>query len=85
VLSEPEDADDWQGKTGFVHEAVIEAYPDLSGYDVYLSGPPPMVKAGMDVFYAAGLPESQIFSDSFEYSDDALKAMGIQKPGTASD
>ncbi len=84
VLSEPESADDWQGKTGFVHEAVIEAYPDLSDYDVYLSGPPPMVKAGMDTFYAAGLPESQIFSDSFEYSDDALKAMGIQKPGTAS-
>lgn len=84
VLSEPEDADDWRGKTGFVHEAVIEAYPDLSGYDVYLSGPPPMVKAGMDAFYAAGLPESQIFSDSFEYSDDALKAMGIQKPGTVS-
>lgn len=84
VLSEPEDDDGWQGKTGFVHEAVIKAYPDLSGYDVYLSGPPPMVKAGMDTFYAAGLPESQIFSDSFEYSDDALRAMGIQKPGTAS-
>lgn len=80
VLSEPEASDNWQGKTGFVHQAVIETYPDLSGYDVYLSGPPPMVKAGMDAFYAHGLPESQIFSDSFEYSDDALKAMGIQKP-----
>lgn len=82
VLSEPEASDNWRGKTGYVHQAVIEAYPDLSGYDVYLSGPPPMVKAGMDTFYAHGLPESQIFSDSFEYSDDALKAMGIQKPGT---
>ena len=81
VLSQPQTPDNWQGKTGFVHEAVIEAYPDLSGYDVYLSGPPPMVKAGMDCFYAHGLPETQIFSDSFEYSDDALKAMGIQKPG----
>jgi CDP-4-dehydro-6-deoxyglucose reductase len=80
VLSEPAEGDNWQGKTGFVHDAVIEQYPDLSGFDVYLSGPPPMIKAGMDAFYAHGLPESQIYSDSFEYSDDALKAMGITKP-----
>ena len=81
VLSEPDVADNWQGETGYVHEAVVKVYPDLSGYDVYLSGPPPMIKAGMDAFYRHGLPESQIYSDSFEYSDDALKAMGIQKPG----
>jgi len=80
VLSAPDEEDDWQGETGFVHESVVEHYADLSGYDVYLSGPPPMVKAGMDLFYEKGLPETQIFSDSFEYSDDALKAMGIQKP-----
>lgn len=81
VLSEPMNEDHWRGKIGFVHEAVVEAYPDLSGYDVYMSGPPPMIKAGMDLFYAHGLPETQIYSDSFEYSDDALKAMGITKPG----
>jgi len=80
VLSDPEEQDDWQGETGFVHESVVRQYPDLSGFDVYLSGPPPMVKAGMDEFYKNGLPETQIYSDSFEYSDDALKAMGIQKP-----
>ena len=80
VLSEPAEEDNWQGETGFVHESVIKHYPDLSDYDVYLSGPPPMVKAGMDLFYEKGLPETQIYSDSFEYSDDALKAMGIQKP-----
>ena len=80
VLSEPEVEDNWQGKTGFVHQAIIDQYPDLSGYDVYMSGPPPMIKAGMDAFYTHGLPESQIYSDSFEYSDDALRAMGITKP-----
>ena len=80
VLSEPDEGDNWQGETGFVHEAIVEAYPDLSGYDVYMSGPPPMIKAGMDAFYEHGLPESQIYSDSFEYSDDALKAMGISRP-----
>ena len=82
VLSDPAEEDDWQGETGFVHESVVRHYPDLTGYDVYLSGPPPMVKAGMDLFYEKGLPETQIYSDSFEYSDDALKAMGIQKPKT---
>lgn len=82
VLSEPAEEDKWQGETGFVHESVVRHYPELSCYDVYLSGPPPMVKAGMDLFYEKGLPETQIFSDSFEYSDDALKAMGIQKPNT---
>jgi CDP-4-dehydro-6-deoxyglucose reductase len=80
VLSDALVEDDWQGETGFIHESVVSHYPDLSGYDVYLSGPPPMVKAGMDAFYEKGLPETQIYSDSFEYSDDALKAMGIQKP-----
>jgi len=80
VLSEPTAEDNWQGETGFVHESVVSHYPDLSGFDVYLSGPPPMIKAGMDLFYEKGLPETQIYSDSFEYSDDALKAMGIQKP-----
>ena len=80
VLSEPMEEDDWQGETGFIHESVVKHYPDLSGFDVYLSGPPPMVKAGMDLFYEKGLPETQIYSDSFEYSDDALKAMGIQRP-----
>ena len=85
VLSEPATEDNWQGETGFVHESVIRHYPDLSGHDVYLSGPPPMVKAGMDLFYDCGLPESQIYSDSFEYSDDALKAMGIQKPRSEDD
>ncbi|MDH5764463.1 MAG: CDP-6-deoxy-delta-3,4-glucoseen reductase [Gammaproteobacteria bacterium] len=81
VLSQPEAGDDWQGKTGYVHEAVVDEYPDLSGYDIYLSGPPPMIKSGMEAFYEKGLPESQIYSDSFEYSDDALRAMGITKPG----
>ena len=82
VLSEPAPEDHWQGESGYVHESVVRHYPDLSGYDVYLSGPPPMVKAGMDAFYEKGLPETQIYSDSFEYSDDALKAMGIKKPNT---
>ena len=68
VLSEPYPEDDWQGRTGWVHEAVATDYPDLSGYNVYMSGPPPMIEAAQSVFAAQGLPDAQLFFDSFEFS-----------------
>ncbi|MDZ7621627.1 MAG: CDP-6-deoxy-delta-3,4-glucoseen reductase [Candidatus Competibacteraceae bacterium] len=68
VLSEPRPEDDWTGRTGWVHEAVAADYPDLSGYEVYMSGPPPMIDAAKPAFAARGLPEDQLFYDSFEFS-----------------
>lgn len=70
VLSEPEQSDNWQGETGWVHEAVTRAYPDMSGYEVYMSGPPPMVFAARDAFHECSLPEDKIYSDAFDFSDD---------------
>jgi CDP-4-dehydro-6-deoxyglucose reductase len=75
VLSEPLPEDAWTGRTGWVHDAVAADFPDLSGHDVYLSGPPPMVNAAKTAFLAQGLPEEQLYYDSFEYSPDTLKAM----------
>lgn len=73
VLSEP-DAD-WRGRRGFVHQAVIEDYPDMSGLEVYMSGPPVMVHAGRDAFEAKGLGVEHMYSDAFEYAADGkLKA-----------
>jgi CDP-4-dehydro-6-deoxyglucose reductase len=69
VLSEP-DAD-WSGRTGWVHQAVLEDFDDLSGYDLYMAGPPPMVQAGRTAFLAAGMPAGQMHYDSFEYAADA--------------
>ena len=68
VLSEPHPEDGWAGRTGWVHEAVAADYPDLSGYDVYMSGPPPMIEAAKPAFAARGLPAEQLFYDSFEFS-----------------
>ena len=68
VLSEPLPDDDWTGETGYVHEALLYAYPDLSGHDVYMAGPPPMIQAARAAFTAAGLPEDQLFYDSFDYA-----------------
>ena len=65
VLSEP-DAD-WEGRRGWVHEAVLADHPDLSGFDVYMAGPPPMIVAARDAFRAAGLADEHMFYDSFEY------------------
>lgn len=75
VLSEAKPEDCWQGRSGWVHDAVVADFADLSGYDIYLSGPPPMVNAAKAAFVAQGLPESQLYYDSFEYSTDTLKAM----------
>lgn len=69
VLSEP-DAD-WDGRRGWVHDAVLQDFPDLSGYDLYMAGPPPMVSAGREAFLAAGMPAEQMHYDSFEYAEDA--------------
>ena len=68
VLSEPEAEDNWQGRTGFVHTAVIEDFADLSGHDVYMAGPPAMIDAAKESFSKQGLPEEQLFSDSFEFA-----------------
>jgi CDP-4-dehydro-6-deoxyglucose reductase len=75
VLSEALPSDHWQGRTGWVHAAVANDFADLAAYDVYLSGPPPMINAAKTVFLAQGLPETQLFYDSFEYSPDTLQAI----------
>ncbi|HXK55142.1 MAG: CDP-6-deoxy-delta-3,4-glucoseen reductase [Gammaproteobacteria bacterium] len=68
VLSEPEP--DWTGRTGWVHEAVLEDYANMSMFELYMSGPPPMVFAGKHAFTAAGLPPEHMFSDVFEWAKD---------------
>jgi CDP-4-dehydro-6-deoxyglucose reductase, E3 len=66
VLSEAPPEDNWNGRTGFVHRAVMEDFPDLSGYQVYACGTPLMVDAARrDFTTACGLPEEEFYSDSF--------------------
>lgn len=70
VLSDPVPEDHWTGRRGFVHQAVAEDYPDLSGYEVYASGPPVMVNAGREAFAMRGLPLDRYYSDAFIYRQD---------------
>jgi CDP-4-dehydro-6-deoxyglucose reductase len=70
VLSEPTAADAWSGRTGWVHDAVLADYADLSGVEVYASGPPPMIEAIRASFPARGLEEERLHYDSFEFAHE---------------
>ncbi|PWK86689.1 2Fe-2S iron-sulfur cluster-binding protein [Fulvimonas soli] len=72
VLSDPEAAAAAGLRAGLVHEAVLADWPDLSGHDVYMSGPPAMIDAARHRFLAAGLPEERLYYDSFDYAPDVL-------------
>lgn len=64
VLSCP-DAD-WTGRTGFVHAAVAQDFPDLARHEVYACGNPLMVDAARATFVReCGLDERNFFSDAF--------------------
>jgi len=65
----PEDA--WQGRTGFVHRAVLQDFPDLSKHQVYACGAPIVVDSAKRDFSAqAGLLEEEFFADSFTSEAD---------------
>ena len=65
VLSEPKQEHGWQGRTGLVHEAILQDYERLDEYQIYACGSPGMVEASRAPFMARGLPEDQYFSDAF--------------------
>lgn len=75
VLSNPQPADHWQGRTGYVHQAVLADFADLSGYQVYACGAPVMVDSARDAFtQKRGLPENDFFADAFVYAADTETA-----------
>jgi CDP-4-dehydro-6-deoxyglucose reductase len=64
---------EWRGRTGWVHEAALQDIADLSGFEVYMAGPPAMISAARQAFEARGVAPAQIFFDSFDYAPDALE------------
>jgi CDP-4-dehydro-6-deoxyglucose reductase len=76
VVSDALPDDSWTGRTGFVHKAVMEDFPDLSGYQVYACGAPIVVDSARREFVAqCHLPDEAFFADSFTSEADlaALK------------
>lgn len=71
VISDARTEDAWQGRSGFVHQAVLQDLPDLSGHQVYACGTPAMVEAARRDFVAqAGLPEEEFYADAFTSEAD---------------
>jgi CDP-4-dehydro-6-deoxyglucose reductase, E3 len=72
VLSEPKEPDGWLGRTGLVHRAVLEDFPDLSCFDVYACGSPGLIEAALSDFtHLAGLPRERFFAESFNHAGTA--------------
>jgi CDP-4-dehydro-6-deoxyglucose reductase len=66
VLSEAAPGDAWPGRTGFVHQAVLDDFRDLSGYQIYACGAPAMIDAARrDFIGLRNLPAEEFFADSF--------------------
>jgi CDP-4-dehydro-6-deoxyglucose reductase, E3 len=75
VLSEALPSDNWNGRTGLVHQAVMQDFDGLAGYQVYACGAPGMVEAAhRDFTRLRGLPEEEFFSDAFTASSSEPKS-----------
>jgi CDP-4-dehydro-6-deoxyglucose reductase len=71
VISDALPEDGWAGRTGFVHRAVMQDFPDLSGHQVYACGAPIVVDSARREFVATcKLPEEEFFADSFTSEAD---------------
>jgi len=74
VLSDPLPEDQWPGRTGFVHQAVLDDFPSLEHYQVYACGAPAMTDVAKATFMEQRqLPEDEFFCDAFTYSVDPKK------------
>jgi len=74
VISAALPEDNWNGRTGYVHAAVMADLPDLSGYQVYACGAPVMVDSAKQDFVAqCRLPEEEFYADAFTTEADINK------------
>jgi len=74
VLSDPQPGDAWTGRTGLVHEAILDDYPSLAGHQVYACGSAAMVEAAHPAFRAHGMDPNDCFSDAFRLSPHRPRA-----------
>ena len=73
VISDVADGENWAGRTGYVHDAVLADFADLSGYQAYVCGAPGMCEVAHNTFVQQGLLADEFFSDAFTFAAPALK------------
>ncbi len=69
ALSEPMEEDNWQGKTGFIHQVIYDEYLSKHEFpediEYYLCGPPMMIDAVKKMLYNLGVPDENVMFDDF--------------------
>lgn len=70
VISNATAEDAWTGRTGFVHQAVLQDHADLSGFQVYACGAPIVVESARRDYVQAGLPSEEFYADAFTSEAD---------------
>ena len=81
VLSDANAEELPQFRHGAVHDVLLADIPELSAFDVYMSGPPAMIEAARHRFIAAGLPDDRLYYDSFEYAQEVIAAILAGRAG----
>ena len=66
VISDALAEDNWSGRTGFVHQAVMADHPDMKGFQVYACGAPIVIESARRDFVAlCQLPAEEFYADAF--------------------
>lgn len=69
ALSDPQEGDNWQGETGFIHEVLYENYlkdhPAPEDCEYYMCGPPVMNAAVINMLKDLGVEDENILLDDF--------------------
>lgn len=69
ALSDPQPEDDWTGKTGFIHNVVLENYlkdhPAPEDCEYYMCGPPMMNMSVVKMLKDLGVEDDNILLDDF--------------------
>ena len=75
VVSDALPEDGWSGRSGLVHQAVLEDFADLSGHQVYACGAPVVVDSAWRAYVQQrGLPSEAFFADAFTSEADKHSA-----------
>jgi Na+-transporting NADH:ubiquinone oxidoreductase subunit F len=69
ALSDPQPEDNWEGKTGFIHNVVLEEYlknhPAPEDCEFYMCGPPMMNQSVITMLQDLGVEDENILLDDF--------------------
>ena len=61
------DQGDWRGESGFINASLIQKYGDIRGQEIFLCGPPLMMKLVQKELRSFNLPKQQIHFERFAW------------------